>query len=155
MKLSFRQRFFSWFDSYDIFDEGGKTVFTVEGKLAWGHKLVVYDSARYELGTVREVVFSIPKRFEIYLRDNYVGCIRKRFTLFKDSFDVDCNGWRVQGDWFNWDYAVYGANGSLVARISKELFHFTDTYTIDIPNPNDALCALMIVLAIDAEKCSN
>ena len=31
---------------------------------------------------------------------------------------------------------------------------YTDTYTIDVANPNDALCALMVVLAIDAEKCS-
>ena len=32
MKLLFKQRFFSWFDSYDIYDEGGRGVFTVEGK---------------------------------------------------------------------------------------------------------------------------
>ena len=26
MKLLFKQRFFSWFDSYNIFDENGETV---------------------------------------------------------------------------------------------------------------------------------
>ncbi len=30
----------------------------------------------------------------------------------------------------------------------------TDTYVIDVQNPEDALDALMFVLAIDAEKCS-
>ena len=44
--------------------------------------------------------------------------------------------------------------GAEVARISKELFHWTDTYTIDVERPEDALAALMVVLAIDAEKCS-
>ena len=40
MKLCFKQRFFSWFDSYDIYDAStGATAFTVEGKLAWGHCL--------------------------------------------------------------------------------------------------------------------
>jgi len=34
------------------------------------------------------------------------------------------------------------------------LFRLTDTYKIDVGNPNDALYALMLVLAIDAEKCS-
>lgn len=43
---------------------------------------------------------------------------------------------------------------NLVASISKELFHMTDTYVIDIADPQDALHALMFVLAIDAEKCS-
>ena len=28
MKLLFKQRFFSWFDSYDIYDEAGSTVYT-------------------------------------------------------------------------------------------------------------------------------
>ena len=44
MKLLFKQRFFSWFDSYDIYDERGNTVFTVEGKLGWGHVLHVLDA---------------------------------------------------------------------------------------------------------------
>lgn len=29
MKLMFKQRFFSWFDSYDIYDESGAAVYTV------------------------------------------------------------------------------------------------------------------------------
>ena len=37
MRLLFKQRFFSWFDSYDIYADNGATVCTVEGKLAWGH----------------------------------------------------------------------------------------------------------------------
>ena len=28
------------------------------------------------------------------------------------------------------------------------------TYVIDVQDPQDAVCALMLVLAIDAEKCS-
>ena len=41
-----------------------------------------------------------------------------------------------------------------VAEISKEIWNWTDTYTIDVTDPQDALYALMLVLAIDAEKCS-
>ena len=29
MRLIFKQRFFSWFDSYDIYDEAGNVVYTV------------------------------------------------------------------------------------------------------------------------------
>ena len=46
------------------------------------------------------------------------------------------------------------ACGALVATVRKELFHWTDTYVIDVADPGNALCALMLVLAIDAEKCS-
>ena len=37
MKLLFKQRFFSWLDSYDIFDETGCIVYTVKGRVSWGH----------------------------------------------------------------------------------------------------------------------
>jgi uncharacterized protein YxjI len=34
MKLLFKQRFFSWFDSYDIYNEAGDIVYTVKGQLS-------------------------------------------------------------------------------------------------------------------------
>lgn len=37
----------------------------------------------------------------------------------------------------------------------KELLRWTDTYTIDIIRPENTLLCLMIVLAIDAAKCSS
>ena len=40
-----------------------------------------------------------------------------------------------------------------MAVVGKELFQWTDTYIIDVEDPGNALCALMVVLAIDAEKC--
>ena len=50
MKLLFKQRLFSWFDSYDIYDEAGNTVYVVKGQLSWGHKLVIYDAYGNEVG---------------------------------------------------------------------------------------------------------
>ena len=46
MRLLFKQRFFSWFDSYDIYHEDGSIAFTVEGKLAWGHCLQILKIGR-------------------------------------------------------------------------------------------------------------
>ena len=53
-----------------------------------------------------------------------------------------------------WDYTIVSASRGTVATIGKELFRWTDTYVIDVADPADALHALMVVLAIDAEKCS-
>ena len=62
-------------------------------------------------------------------------------------------GWTVDGDFFEWSYDILEGSQK-IASVSKELFNFTDTYTIDIINPADALPALLVVLAIDAVKCS-
>lgn len=154
MRLLFKQRFFSWFDSYDIFDERGNIVYTVKGQLAWGHCLKIFDAYGNEIGTVQERILSFLPKFEIYRGDMYIGCISKEFSFFKPRFNIDYNGWQVEGDFFEWDYTICDASGRCVAEVSKEIFNWTDTYVIDIKNPQDAIGALMLVLAIDAEKCS-
>lgn len=154
MKLLFKQRFFSWFDSYDIFDEAGNIVYTVKGQLAWGHCLKIFDARGVEIGTVRERVLTFLPKFEMYFGDQYIGCISKEFTLFRPRFNIDCNGWHIDGDWFEWEYQILTASGKAVAQVSKELLNWTDTYVIDVCDPDDALSVLMLVLAIDAEKCS-
>jgi uncharacterized protein YxjI len=154
MKLLFKQRFFSWFDSYDIYDEAGRTVYTVKGQLAWGHCLKIYDAQGVEIGTVKERILTFLPKFEMYLKDRYIGCISKEFTFFRPKFNIDYNGWFVDGDWFEWDYQILNNAGRPIASISKELLNWTDTYVIDVHNPQDALYVLMLVLAIDAEKCS-
>ena len=154
MKLLFKQRFFSWFDSYDIYNEAGETVYTVQGQLAWAHCLKIYDARGVEIGTVRERILTFLPKFEMYLGDRYVGCISKEFTFFRPRFHIDCNGWHIDGDWFEWDYQILNNAGRMIAYVSKQLFNFTDTYVIDVEDPQNALCALMLVLAIDAEKCS-
>ena len=150
----FKQRMFSWFDSYDIFDEAGNVLYTVKGQLAWGHCLKIFDQQGYEIGTVKQELFTFLPKFAMYLGDRYFGCISREFSFFTPRYNIDCMGWRVEGHFLEWDYRIVDACGSFVADISKELFRWTDTYVIDVPNPANALCALMLVLAIDAEKCS-
>lgn len=154
MKLLFKQRFFSWFDSYDIFDENGTVVFTVKGQLSWGHMLRILDRNGVHVGTVKERILTWLPKFELYVGSQYIGSISRELTLFKPRYKVDCNGWSINGSFMEWDYQITDASGRCVAVISKELFNFTDTYTIDVAYTNDALLALMVVLAIDAEKCS-
>ena len=155
MQLYFKQRLFSWFDSYDIYNAAdGSVAFTVEGQLAWGHCLHILDPQGRHIATVQQRVLTFLPKFELYEHDQCIGCIQKEFTFFSPRFDIDCNGWQVQGSFMEWDYTIEDARGVPVASISKELLHWTDTYTIDVPDPQNALCALMVVLAIDAEKCS-
>lgn len=154
MKLLFKQRLFSWFDSYDIYNEAGYPVYTVKGQLSWGHCLKIFYANGMEVGTVKERIFTFMPKFEIYLGNQYMGCISKEFAFFKPKYNIDCNGWHVEGDFFEWDYSIINPVGQQVATVSKQLLNWTDTYVIDVHNPQDALCALMLVLAIDAEKCS-
>lgn len=154
MKLLFKQRFFSWLDSYDIYDENMNVVYMVKGELSFGHCLKIYDNKGMELGCVKEKIFTFLPKFELYSKNSFIGCISKEFSFFGNNYNIDFMDWYVQGNIFGFEYSVLNKNGSLIADVSKQLFNFTDKYVINVIDSNDALYVLMLVLAIDAEKCS-
>lgn len=155
MDMYFKQRLFSWLDSYDIYDDANNTMYTVKSELSWGHCLHVIDAAGNHVGTVKEKVLTWLPKFEIYDKDQYVGVIRGHFSLIHPKYDIDFNGWQVTGDVWEWNYTIVDKEGSQVASISKDLWHLTDCYRISVAKPEDALYVLMMVLAIDAQKCSD
>ena len=153
MKLLFKQRLFSWFDSYDIYDTTGKVMYTVEGELALGHLLRIYDASGREVGHIKQEIFTFLPKFNMYIGDLCIGSICREFS-FTPKYNIDYKGWTVEGNWIEWDYGIFNGTGIQIASITKEVLNFTDTYVIDVMNPEDAIYALMLGLAIDAEKCS-
>ena len=154
MKLLFKQRFLSWFDSYDIFDENGNTLYTVKGQLSWGHCFKIFDRNGGEVGMVKQRVFTWMPTFDIYSSTKKLGSIRRKFTFFRPKYEIDYCGWQVNGNFWEWNYAIDDMQGKRVADVSQKIWSWTDTYAIDVVSPEYALNALMLVIAIDAEKCS-
>lgn len=155
MRLLIKQRVFSWTDSYDIYDEAGNTKYFVKAEFfALTHQLHVYDGQGKELGVVRQRLFTLLPSFDIEIGGAIYGNIQKQFSFLKPKYDVDFNGWHVEGDFLGWDYDVYDGCSSIM-HISKELLHWGDTYVIDFRNPEDELMGLLLVIAIDAANCSN
>lgn len=156
MRLMIKQRVFSWGDKYDIYDEQGNVKYFVKGEVfSFGHNLHVFDMHDNEIGSVHEILFSFPKQFEIVMNGSVRGCITKQFTLFRQEYDIDFNGWHVDGDFLQWNYDVYSSSGRPIIHINKEWISWGDTYIIDIENPADELMGLMLVVAIDAANCDH
>lgn len=154
MKMIFKQRLFSWFDSYDIYNEEGEAIYEVKGQLAWGHCLQIYDKAGNHLGTVKERVLTFMPTFDLYEKEQYIGQVKKEFTFFIPKFHLDCGDWEVSGDILEWDYQVNDSAGAVVANIQKRILNLTDTYELEVLRFEDAFHVLMVALAIDAAKCA-
>ncbi len=152
MKLIFKQKAFSFLDSYNIIDENEQIVFTVKSKLSLGKHFQVFNSKGKMVGELRQKLLALMPTFAIFLKGSFAGYVKREFSFFKNTYIVDYLDWSVAGNLFEWDYTITKETGELVARITKELFKFTDTYTIDVVDETDAIPALMLVLAIDAEK---
>lgn len=154
MRLLIKQRVFSWTDSFDIYDEYGNVAYFVKAEfLSLGHQMHVYDAAHREIGMIRQKLFALMPTFDIEIGGVPKGRIQKRFSFFRPKYDVEFNGWRVEGDFLGWDYDVY-AGCSPIIHITKELLHWGDTYVIDFSNPSDELMGMMLVIAIDAANCT-
>ena len=154
MKMLFRQRFFSWLDSYDVHAEDGTVLFTVKGVLSWRYTLKIFTPAGREAGMLKARMITFPQPvFDLTVNGGAAGCITQEFSLFRPSFTLDFRNWKISGDWLEWNYRIMRGS-TPVAAIAKRLWNLTDTYEIDVTDPEDALGALMVTLAIDAVKCS-
>ena len=155
MKLLIKQRVFSWTDTYDVYDEAGIAKYYVKAEFfTLGHVIHVYDRYDREVGCIRQRLLTFLPRFGIEINGRELGEIKQEFTFFHPEYSIDFNGWSVTGDFLGWDYQITDASGREVVTISKELFHWGDTYALTIHDPANELPALLTVLAIDAANCS-
>ncbi len=94
----------------------------VKGQLSWGHCLKIFDVHGRELGIVKERVLTFLPRFEVYEGNQMIGSISKELTFLKPRYNIDFNGWHIEGDWTEWNYSIMDDTGRMAAVISKGTF---------------------------------
>lgn len=152
MKLLLKQKVFSWFDSYNIYDENDKIVYKVKGEFAWGHLLKVYDESDMEVGLLQQKMFTLFPKFILRVKDKeYV--LNKEFTFLKEVFSINDLDIEVKGNFLGWSYEIK-KHDKVIASVSKKL-SYTDVYEINVNDEKDSLLVLLIVLSIDALHCDN
>lgn len=115
MRLLFKQRVFSWFDSYDIYDENGDTIFIVKGQLSWGHRLNIYDASEQYLATVQEKVLTFPSlNFTLQVRVEI--SILEKFKKNSLSFAQNFISMSMAG--ISREISLSGTIGSLIEMVS-------------------------------------
>ena len=154
MKLLIRQRVFSWSDTYDVYDEAGTPKYYVKAEVfTLGHRIHVYAHATgEEVGQVNQRLMTLLPKFEVSIRGRSLGCVAKQWSLFRPRYELDYHNWQVEGDFLGWDYRVMSPAGT-VMTISKEPFHWGDTYVLEYGDPAQEVAGLLLVIAIDAANC--
>lgn len=152
MMYFFKQRMLSWFDTYDIYNDNNEIEFIVKGELSLGHQLRIFDRNSQELGILKEKLITLlPKYYMLDNNGSEIGIIEKKLSLLKPKYELTCNDWKVEGDFWSWNYSVVDSTGQIIMQAKKKL-GLTDQYYIDVPDERNSLLALMIVLAIDIDK---
>ncbi|MBR1931423.1 MAG: LURP-one-related family protein [Lachnospiraceae bacterium] len=153
-RLLIKQKVFSWTDTYEIYDENNNPKYFVKADFfSLGHRIHIYDRRTgQELALIQEKVLRVLKEFEIFIDGYSQGIIKQQFTLLRPRYQIDYRGWRLEGDFWEWNYSVYEGSRQVV-QISKKLFQWGDTYVLDIADDQDELAALMVAIAMDAANC--
>lgn len=149
MNFIVRQKIFTFADSFNIEDEFGTPRYHVEGKfLTIGKKLDIYDMEGKHLVYIEQELFKLLPEYYLYENEEVVARVKKEFSFLIPRVNIES----AYGD-FTIDGSVMGYNftikkdGKIVARITKDIISFSDTYRVEIEDENqDFILALVIVL---------
>ena len=145
-----KQKFRLGGERFDIKDELGNIAYQVEGSFFKLPKtFTIYDVAGEQISEIiKEMVTFLP-RFEIQLSNGDSFYIRKKFTFFRDKYEFDNLGLRIEGDIWDWDFKLLDDRDQVIAEISKEFIRLTSTYNLTVYEDSYADLVVSLCVAID------
>ena len=145
-----KQKFRLGGERFDIKDDRGVVNYQVEGSFFQIPKtFTIYDAYGEQVSEISKEFFTLLPRFTIQLRNGSNFVIRKKFTFFRDKYEFDNLGLRIEGNIWDLNFKLLDDRDQLVAEIRKEIFHLTSTYTVTVYEDSYADLVISLCVAID------
>jgi uncharacterized protein YxjI len=114
--------------------------------------LTFQDASGREMGQIVQQLLSLRPAYEVSREGRVLAVVKKDFfNILRCSFTVDVPGpddLEAKGNLLEHDYE-FTRGGRTVARVSKRWFSFTDSYTIDVADGEDAFLIVASAVVID------
>ena len=145
-----KQKFRLGGERFDIKDDRGVVNYQVEGSFFQIPKtFTIYDAYGEQVSEISKEFFTLLPRFTIQLRNGSNFVIRKKLTFFRDKYEFDNLGLRIEGNIWDLDFKLLDDRDQLIAEIKKELFHLTSTYSVTVQEDAYADLVISLCVAID------
>ena len=145
-----KQKFRLGGERFDIKDDRGVVNYQVEGSFFQIPKtFTIYDAYGEQVSEISKEFFTLLPRFTIQLRNGSNFVIRKKLTFWRDKYEFDNLGLRIEGNIWDLNFKLLDDRDQLVAEIRKEIFHLTSTYTIIVYEDSYADLVISLCVAID------
>ena len=145
-----KQKFRLGGERFDIKDDRGVVNYQVEGSFFQIPKTFTnYDAYGEQVSEISKEFFTLLPRFNIQLRDGSNFVIRKKLTFWRDRYEFDDLGLRIEGNIWDLNFKLLDDRDQLVAEIRKEIFHLTSTYTVTVYEDSYADLVISLCVAID------
>jgi len=151
MRYIVKQKIFSLGDNFSIKNESGEDIFLVKSQLlSFGRKLRIYDLNGNELCYIEQQLFRFMPEYNIYIAGQFIANVKKKFAFFRNNFEITGEGVRyeVEGDFLAHEFIIR-KNETVIARISKKFFAFSDTYGVEVDDSQDQITPLALSIVID------
>ena len=145
-----KQKFRLGGERFDIRDDRGVVNYQVEGSFFQIPKtFTIYDAYGEQVSEISKEFFTLLPRFTIQLRNGSNFVIRKKLTFWRDKYEFDNLGLRIEGNIWDLNFKLLDDRDQLVAEIRKEIFHLTSTYTVTVYEDSYADLVISLCVAID------
>ena len=137
-------------ERFDIKDDRGNVDYQVEGSFFQIPKsFTIYDAQGQTVSQISKIFLTFLPRFEIKLSDGTSFYIRKKLTFFRDKYEFDDLGLRIEGNIWDLNFKLLDDRDQVVAEITKELFHLTSTYQVIVYDEAYSDLVISLCVAID------
>ena len=145
-----KQKFRLGGERFDIKNDLGMVEYHVEGSFFKIPKtFTIYDVAGEQVSEISKEVLTFLPRFKIQLSNGDSFYIRKKLTFWKDKYEFDNLGLRIEGNIWDLNFKLLDDRDQVIAEIRKELFHLTSTYTVTVYEDSYADLVISLCVAID------
>ena len=145
-----KQKFRLGGERFDIKDDRGVVNYQVEGSFFQIPKtFTIYDAYGEQVSEISKEFFTLLPRFTIQLRNGSNFVIRKKLTFFRDKYEFDDLGLRIEGNIWDLNFKLLDDRDQVIAEIRKEIFHLTSTYTVTVYEDSYADLVITLCVAID------
>jgi len=145
-----KQKFRLGGERFDIKDDRGVVNYQVEGSFFQIPKtFTIYDAYGEQVSEISKEFFTLLPRFNIQLRNGSNFVIRKKLSFWRDRYEFDDLGLRIEGNIWDFNFKLLDDRDQLVAEIRKEIFHLTSTYTVTVYEDSYADLVISLCVAID------
>ena len=145
-----KQKFRLGGERFDIKDDRGLVNYQVEGSFFQIPKtFTIYDAYGEQVSEISKEFFTLLPRFTIQLRNGSNFVIRKKLTFWRDKYEFDNLGLRIEGNIWDLNFKLLDDRDQVIAEIRKEIFHLTSTYTVTVYEDSYADLVISLCVAID------
>lgn len=148
-----KQKFRLGGERFAIKDDRGEIAYQVEGSFFKIPKtFTIYDANGEQVSQITKTFLTFMPQFKIKLSDGTSFYIRQKFTIFRDKYEFDQQGLRVEGDIWDLNFCLLDEQDQMVAEITEDIFHLTSTYQVTVYDEAYADLVISLCVAIDYVK---